>query len=319
MASKKVAIDLGGWHVRVHDQDKILIDIPNFIALDSKLQVVAIGEQAQELKNKTKDLKVISPFQFGSVTNYAAGVKFMEHVWNQIWGRFNFIKPEVLLPVPYGLSSIEQRTTTQLFTKVGAAKIYYFPNPVCTVLGAGLSTKDLKSNFVINIGFEHVEIGLVLKNEVTYYKIWRQGVSGFLTLVKEYLVKELKTEASIEQIRRAFFNFKDEPSFNFVGKDTKGGFQNMVEVSADKVQLLVRNYFAFLLDGLVETVQAAPVEIMEEIMERGILISGGGAYLPHIDDLVTKASALPAYVSEKPELDVITGAGKVLRNLEDYL
>lgn len=323
----KLAIDLGTANTVILQQGKgIVLQQPTVAAISPKeKKIVAVGAEAKEMLGKVpENLEARRPLQSGAIANYLVAEAMLKHFLDSVIGKVRFVKPEVIVSVPAGITSVEERAVVQAMQAAGAGKIYLLPEPIAAALGAGLPIHTPSGNMIVNLGGGTAEIAVLSLNGIVAHAS-RRGAGDaindaitnavkkhFSILIGEQMAEKIKMEiaAALEQ---------DMPlEMEVRGRSTKTGMPETVAVNSNQLVDFVRptlNEIALAVRGVLSN---TPPELAADIIDRGIVLSGGTAMLRNIDDLFTKQLGVPAYVVDDPLLCVVKGLEIALQNVDQF-
>lgn len=325
MFSTKLAIDLGTSysHIAIKGKENIYTE-PTVVAIavDDR-SVIAIGEEAKEMIGRVPGTIVAKkPLSQGVIASYKLTEAFISALMTTAMGRFRLSRPEVIVSVPAGLSSVEERAVIEAIIAAGAGKVYLLPEPLAAAIGAGLPVGTSGANMIVNIGGGTSEVAVISMNGIVNYRSKRIGGEALNDSIGQYLKKAYNLvvgEQMVELLKVTLAAaVKNENSITqeVRGRDSATGLPRTILIHSNDLLEPVRLVNNQILEAVKEVLEITPPELTSDIIDRGMILSGGGAKLRDIDKLFTKAIGVPAFVVEDPEFTVINGLLTALDNLD---
>ncbi|MCC6405152.1 MAG: rod shape-determining protein [Candidatus Yanofskybacteria bacterium] len=325
--TRKIGIDLGTTNTVVFTPKKgIVINEPSVVAvsvLDNK--ILAVGNAAKDMIGRTPDsITIVRPLIDGAVADYRVTGAMLRYFIKKASGVFNLLKPEVLVSVPAGITSAEKRAVIESTLGAGAKAVYLVKEPVLAAIGAQIPINSPIGNMILNIGGGTTELAVISLGGIVSAKSVRVGGNKFDLAIVEYIKKKhglAVGERTAELIKiniGSALRGTHEDSLNVKGRDLTTGLPKTVQVTSNEVTEALGEHLREIVQIIKGVLEMTPPELCSDIMDRGIIISGGGALLRDIADLITKVTGVPARVATDPLFCVARGTGKVLENLETY-
>lgn len=325
--TRKIGIDLGTTNTVVFTPKKgIVINEPSVVAvsvLDNK--ILAVGNAAKDMIGRTPDsITIVRPLIDGAVADYRVTGAMLRYFIKKASGVFNLLKPEVLVSVPAGITSAEKRAVIESTLGAGAKAVYLVKEPVLAAIGAQIPINSPIGNMILNIGGGTTELAVISLGGIVSAKSVRVGGNKFDLAIVEYVKKKhglAVGERTAELIKiniGSALRGTHEDSLNVKGRDLTTGLPKTVQVTSNEVTEALGEHLREIVQIIKGVLEMTPPELCSDIMDRGIIISGGGALLRDIADLITKVTGVPARVATDPLFCVARGTGKVLENLETY-
>lgn len=327
MFSSKVGIDLGTTNVLVYVPKRgIVINEPSVVAisvLDKK--ILAVGHEAKEMLGRTPDTIIASrPMKDGVIADYKTTETMIRYFINKAIGGFRIIRPEVMVAVPGGITSTERRAVIDATLAAGAKAAYIIKEPICAAIGADIPIGSASGHMIIDIGGGTAEIAVLSLGGIVTSKSVRIGGNRFDAAIREHIrrkynlaIGERTAEANKIQIGSALF-LEERMTMEVRGRDMVTGLPKTVTVTSDDVTEAIQNELQGIIDAVKEVFHETPPELAADIIERGIMMSGGSSLLRNIDQLLARATGVGCHVAEEPLLSVAKGTGIALENLEVY-
>ncbi|MCC7289338.1 rod shape-determining protein [bacterium] len=328
MLTKRIAIDLGTANILVYLPKKgIVANEPSVVAVsvdDDK--IVAIGNEAKEMLGRTPDIITASrPLRDGVIADYRITQSMLKHFINKVSGRFRFTRPELMISVPAGVTSTERRAVIDAALAAGAKKAYIIREPVAAAIGANVPISAPAGNLVVDIGGGTTEVAIISLGGIVAQNSVRVGGNKIDQAISDYIRKKYGLvigDQTAEEIKKKIGSAMplDKPlTMQVRGRDLIAGLPKIVTLNSDEVTKAIGDRLDEILLAVKAVLEQTPPELSSDIIDRGIVMTGGGSLLRNIDKLMTKVTGVPAYVAEDPQLCVVRGTGIALENLDDYM
>jgi len=325
MLEKLIGIDLGTVNVLVYVKGRgIVLQEPSVVAVDMREnKIVAVGKEAREMLGKSPEsIEVSRPLRNGVIADYMVTEAMLRYFISKISGRLRFFKPKVMLSIPKGVTSVESRAVHDAAIQAGAKEAYLIPEPLAAAYGAGMPISSSIGNMVVDMGGGTTEAAIISLNEIVVWSSVRVGGNRLDEAIRTYirkkynlLVGDQTAEAIKIQIGSAL-PLEEKLEMEVRGRDQVAGLPKTITVNSDEVTEAIAEPLAAIVGTVKATLEKTPPELAADIIERGMVITGGGAMLRNIDELLTKEAGVPAYVAENPIACVALGAGKALENFD---
>lgn len=325
--ARKLGIDLGTTNTVVFVPGKgIVINEPSVVAisvLDNR--ILAVGNEARDMIGRTPESIMISrPLVDGAVADYRITGALLRVLIRKTGGMFRFFKPEVLVSVPAGITSAEKRAVIETTLNAGARAVYLVKEPVLAAIGAQIAINSPLGNMILNIGGGTTELAVISLGGIVSSQSIRVGGNKFDQAIVDFVKNKHELaigERTAELIKMSIgsaLRLVHEESLQVKGRDLTSGLPKTITVTSGEITEALTEHLREIIDMMKHVLEATPPELCADIMDRGIVISGGGALLRNIDSLVTKMTGVPARIADDPLFCVARGTGRVLENLENY-
>lgn len=327
MLVRKIGIDLGTANTLVFVPGKgVVVNEPSVVAvslIDNK--VLAVGNEAKDMLGRTPDTIVASrPLKDGVIADYKVTEAMLKYFINKVSGRFRLIRPELMISIPAGVSSTERRAVIDAAVRAGAKMAYVVKEPVLAAIGAGIPINSAAGNMIIDIGGGTSEVAVISLGGIVASHSARVGGNKLDKAISDYIKRKhglavgdrtaeeikIKIGSALPQVK--------EDDMEVRGRDLTGGLPKTVRITSNEITEALQDELREIINTIKKVLQDTPPELSADIMDKGMVISGGGALLKHIDQLITKTIGVPCYVAEEPLFCVIKGIGVALENLETY-
>ncbi len=327
MFIKKVAIDLGTTNVLVHVPKRgIVINEPSVVAVSKEDgKVLAVGIEAKEMIGRTPDTIVAErPLKDGVIANYRTTEAMLRYFINKALGGMRIFRPEVMIAVPAGITSTERRAVIDAAMAAGARAAYIIKEPIVAAIGADIPIGSASGHMIIDIGGGTAEIAVISLGGIVSWGSVRIGGTRFDASISEHIRRKyglaIGDRSSEEvKIRVGSAMYMDEPlSMDVKGRDVITGLPRTIAVSSDDTTEALQHDLEGLIEAIKNVLHDTPPELSADVMDKGIILSGGSSQLRNLDELVSHATGVACYVADEPLLCVAKGTGIALENLENY-
>ncbi len=323
--SNDLAIDLGTANTLVYVKGKgIALREPSVVAMqqDSK-QVLAVGSDAKAMVGKTpENITAIRPMRDGVIANFEVTEAMLRYFIQKVHNRRMFVRPRVVICVPHGITQVEKRAVRDSAEIAGAREVHLIEEPMAAAIGVGLPVVEPGGNMVVDIGGGTTEVGVISLAGIVYSQSVRVGGDEMDEAIISYIKRNYnvligeRTAESVKIEMGSAYKVQDKKSYEIKGYDLVATIPKTISVTDDEI----RKSLAEPVNTIVETVRGAlektPPELASDIVDRGIILAGGGSLLRGLDVLLRKETGLPVTVAQDPLSAVVMGTGKVLDELD---
>jgi len=327
MFVKKIGIDLGTANILVFlPQKGVVVNEPSVIAVsidDNK--ILAVGNKAKEMLGKTPEsISASRPVKDGVIADYKVTEAMMRYFINKVSGKVRFFKPEVIVSVPAGITSTERRAVIDATIQAGAKAAYVVKEPILAAIGAGIPINTPFGNMIIDIGGGTSEVAIISLGGVVSFSSVRVGGDKLDKAISEFVRKKhgiIIGDRNAEEIKIKIGNalISDEDNFMEVrGRDLVSGLPKTIKITSNEITEAIQDELQEIIKAVKNVLQNTPPELSSDVIDRGMVLSGGGALLRNLDKLLSQATGVPCYVADDPLLCVAKGTGKVLDDLDLY-
>ena len=327
MFIKKIGIDLGTTNVLVYVPKKgIVVNEPSVVAVSkTDGKVLAVGIEAKDMIGRTPDTIVAErPLKEGVIANYNTTEAMLRYFINKAMGGVRLFRPEVMVAVPGGITSTERRAVIDATIAAGARAAYIIKEPIVAAIGADIPIGAASGHMIIDIGGGTAEIAVISLGGIVSSGSVRIGGNKFDQSIVEYVRHKYNLaigERSAEEIKMTIGSamYMDKPlTMEIKGRDMVTGLPRIVTVNSDDTTEALQHDLELLMSAIKEVLHRTPPELSADVMDKGIILSGGSAQLRNLDSLIAEATGVPTYVAEEPLLCVAKGTGIALENLDSY-
>ena len=326
--SSDMGIDLGTANTLVLVQDKgIIINEPSVVAVQrekyGKQKILAVGHEAKEMVGKTPgDIEAIRPMRDGVIADFDMTEKMIRYFIEKTHRRKSFLRPRIIISVPYGLTQVERKAVRESALSAGAREVFLIEEPMAAAIGANLPVREPQGNLVVDIGGGTTEIGVVSLGGLVISKSIRTAGDKIDISIVNYIKEKynlLIGERAGEDIKISVgsaIQLPEELSIVVKGRDQSSGLLSRVELTSEDVREAMREPLKEIADALKTVLEMMPPDLAGDIVENGIVLTGGGALIRGIDKYLSDIVKLPVFVADEPLLAVATGTGKALEEIK---
>ncbi len=328
--SSDMGIDLGTANTLVLVKDKgIVINEPSVVAIErdryggGKPRILAVGKEAKEMVGKTPgNIEAIRPMKDGVIADFDMTEKMIRYFIEKTHRRKNFLRPRIVISVPYGLTQVERKAVRESALSAGAREVFLIEEPMAAAIGADLPIQEPKGNLIIDIGGGTTEIGVTSLGGLVISKSIRVAGdkldSSIVAWMKTHrgLVIGDRTAEEVKIKIGSAYPMDKELSMGVKGRDQITGLLQRIEITSEDVREAMLENLKEIADALKEVLEKMPADLAGDIVENGIVLSGGGALIRGLDKYLSETVRLPAYVADEPLKCVARGTGRILEEIK---
>ncbi len=323
MFERLIGIDLGTVNVLVYVSGKgIVLREPSVVAISIRdNKIVSVGQEAREMIGRSPEsIEVARPMREGVIADYVVTEAMLRYFIRKVIGRNPLLKPRVMISVPKGVTSVESRAVHDAAMQAGAKEAYLIPEPLAAAYGAGLPIGTPTGNMVVDIGGGTTEAAVVSMNDIVVWSSVRVGGIRTDEAIISYVRKKYNLiigEQTAEEIKiqiGSALPLAEELTLEVRGRDQVAGLPKTITLTSGEITEAIAEPLGSIISVVKQTLEKTPPELAADIIDRGMVLSGGGGLLRNMDRLLTKETGVPCFVSEHPMACVALGAGKALEN-----
>lgn len=327
MFTRKIGIDLGTANTIVFVPDRgFIINEPTIVALSlPDNTVLAVGREAKEMIGRTPDdIVAYRPLKDGVIADYFATKAILKYFISKAVGHFNFVKPDIVVSAPAGISPTERRAITNAAKESGAKEAYIVKEPLLAALGAGIPINSSSGNMIINIGGGTSEVAVISLGGIVSWSSLRVAGNKFDQAITDYIKKKYSLqigEQTAELIKLEIGSAlpsKEKLDMQIRGRDMISGLPKDILINSNEVAEALNQHLMDIASSVRSVFNETPPELVADIMGKGIMVSGGGGHLRYIDEFFKRMTGVETYIAEEPLFCVAKGAGLVLSHLDVY-
>ncbi|MDD5344182.1 MAG: rod shape-determining protein [Smithella sp.] len=325
--SNDLAIDLGTANTIVYVKDKgIVLNEPSVVAVhqDSRgmKKVLAVGSEAKNMLGRTPgNIVAIRPMRDGVIADFDMTEAMLKHFILCVHNRKSLVRPRIIVAVPSGITQVERRAVREAVESAGAREIYLIEEPMAAAIGAGLPVSEPTSSMVVDIGGGTTEVAVISLSGIVYSKSVRVAGDKIDEAIVQYMKRKhnlLIGERTAEIIKIEIgcaYPFEEIKIGSIKGRDLISGIPKITETNSEEIREAINEQVTFIVDAVKDTLENSPPELAGDIVDRGIVLTGGGALLQNIDILIREETGLPIIITDDPLSAVARGAGIALDQL----
>ena len=321
MFEKKIGVDLGTSNVLVYLKGRgIVVQEPSIVAVSvNDNKIVAVGEEARTMLGRVPEaIEVLHPMRDGVIADYVVTEALLRYFIEMIVGRFRLFRPIVMVSVPVGVTSVEERAVKDAARQASGREAYVIPEPLAAAIGADMPIDTPTGSMVVNIGGGTSEAAVVSMYGIVVSGSVRVGGLRFDDAIASYLRRKYSLvigEQTAEDVKFGIGSALplDEPlDMDIKGRDQVAGLPRTIKVTSDEVTEAIAEPLASVVGVVKGVLEKTPPELASDIIDRGMVVVGGGALLRSIDRLLTQETGVPCYIAENPMACVALGAGRAI-------
>jgi rod shape-determining protein MreB len=327
--ASEISVDLGTANTLIYVKGRgIVLNEPSVVALDvDTREILAVGLEAKRMLGRTPGgIVAVRPLKDGVIADFEVTEKMLRDFLSRVLRhRFMPVRPKVLISVPSGITEVEKRAVRDSAESAGAKEVYLVAEPMAAAIGVGLPVETPTGNMVIDIGGGTTEIAVIALSGIVSDTSIRVGGDEIDEAIVQFLRKSynlLIGEATAEQVKMtigsAYPSESGEEEMEVKGRDIVSGIPKVVRITSTEVREAIQEPIAAVVDAVRQALERTPPELASDIVDRGIVMTGGGALLKGLDQLLRENTNLPINVDEEPLTCVVRGTGRILDDPDKY-
>ena len=325
MFSKDIGIDLGTANVLIHVKGKgIVLNEPSVVAIDKKTnKVLAVGEEARQMVGRTPgNIVAIRPLKDGVIADFDSTEAMLKYFLNKLNVKGFLSKPRILICCPTNITSVEQKAIREAAEKSGGKKVYLEEEPKVAAIGAGMDIFQPSGNMVVDIGGGTTDIAVLSMGDIVTSESIKVAGDVFDNDILQYIKREYKLligERTAEQIKITIGTVWPQTrkeTMEIRGRDMVTGLPRTIEINSDEIARALHESVSMIVQSAKNVLEKTPPELSADIIDRGVIITGGGALLHGIDQLLIEELKVPVFIAENPMDCVAIGTGIMLDNID---
>jgi rod shape-determining protein MreB len=324
---KQVGIDLGTSNLRVYVRGRgVVLNEPTVVAHSATDdRVLAIGREAREMEERTPPRIVISrPIRDGVIADYGVTTALLRHVLRRVSGRISLSRPTVMICIPAGVTNVESRAVLDATLQAGAREAHLIAAPLAAAIGANIPIASPSGNMLIDLGGGTCEAAVLSLNDIVVSSTMRQGGNRMDELIVTHLKRRhnlLVGRHTAEEVKQQIGSALPSPevaTMEIRGIDQVSGLPRTVSISSAEIAEALAEALAAVVGNVRAVLEQTPPELASDVVEKGMLLTGGGALLRNLDKLLARETGVPAYVADDPSACVAIGAGRALEHYKIF-
>lgn len=327
--SNDLAIDLGTANTLVYVKGKgIVLSEPSVVAIRTdhraKNRVVAVGFEAKQMLGRTPGhIVAIRPMRDGVIADFEVTEAMLRHFIHKVHNRRAFVRPRIIIAVPSGITQVEKRAVRESAESAGARDVFLIEEPMAAAIGAGLPITEPTCNMVVDIGGGTTEVAVISLAGIVYSRSLRVAGDKMDAAIIQYikrkynlLIGERTAEMIKTSIGNAYPDLQNLETIEVKGRDLASGIPKILTIDSEEVRVAISEQIEAILETIKIALEQTPPELAADIVDSGIVLTGGGALLKNLDKLLKEETGLPITITDDPLLTVALGSGRALDNIE---
>lgn len=325
MFSSDLAVDLGTANTLIYVKGRgVVSSEPSVVAINSNTkEILAIGQEAKNMLGRTPaNISAVRPMKDGVIADYDTTEKMIRYFILKVHNRKSLVRPRMVICIPSGVTQVEKRAVKDSAIQAGAREVYLIEEPMAAAIGAGLPIQEPSGNMVVDIGGGTTEVAVISLSGIVYANSVRVGGDEMDDNIVNYIKRQynlLIGTATAEDLKiklGSAFPLENEIKTEIKGRDLVTGIPKTIEISDSEIREALKESIGKIVDAVRIALEQTPPELSADIVDRGIVLTGGGALLKNLDKRLSHETGLPIIVSDDPLKAVALGSGKVLDDLE---
>jgi rod shape-determining protein MreB len=323
--SRDMGIDLGTANTLIYVKGKgILLREPSVVAINSDVKkVLAVGDEAKQMIGRTPgNIVAIRPLKDGVIADFDVTQAMLKKFIEKISPKSAFTSPRIVVCFPSGVTEVEKRAIDEATKQAGARDVLLMEEPMAAAIGAGLPVNEPTGSMIVDIGGGTTEVAVISLGGIVTSKSLRVAGDELDHAIISYIKKEYNLaigERTAENVKiqlGSAFNTGEDASMEIRGRDLISGLPKVINITESEIRDALKEPVAAIIDAIKTTLEKTPPELASDIMDKGIMLAGGGAMLKGIDQLINKETHMPVHIAESPLDCVALGAGKALDTID---
>src|SRR3954449_10652806 len=322
---RDMAVDLGTANTLVYVRGKgIVLNEPSVVAINTNTSgILAVGTEAKRMIGRTPgNIVAIRPLKDGVIADFETTERMLRYFIQKVHRRSRLARPRIVVCVPSGITGVEQRAVKDAAYAAGARKVYIIEEPMAAPIGSGLPVHEPTGNMVVDIGGGTTEVAVISLGGIVTSQSIRVGGDELDNAIIQYVKKEYSLmlgERTAEEIKMAIgsaFPAPDEPHAEIRGRDLVTGLPKTIVVSSEEIRKAIEEPVNAIVDAVKTTLDKTPPELSGDVMDRGIVLTGGGALLRGLDERLKHETGMPVHIAEDPLMSVALGSGRCVEDFD---
>jgi len=323
----KIGIDLGTCNSVVFIPQKgVVLQEPSVVAVSlAENKILAVGEVAKEMTGRTPDtIRIYRPLKDGVIADFRVTQAMLKYFIDKVSGRWRFFKPELMIGVPAGITSTERRAVIEAGTNAGAKAVYLAKEPILAAIGAGIPINSCSGNMIVDVGGGTSEVAVISLGGIVTCHSLRVAGDKMDLVISDYIKKKYNLaigEQTAEEIKIKIATAlpeKEDKKIEIRGRDLILGLPRNIKVSGNEICEAISDTLSEIIQVIKAVLRETPPELSADVMDKGMILSGGGALLRNFPELIAQSIGVPCTMAEEPLTCVAKGTGVVLENLDVY-
>ncbi len=323
---RDMAVDLGTANTLVYVRGRgVVLNEPSVVALNRDTgAMVAVGTEAKRMIGRTPaNIVAIRPLKDGVIADFETTERMLRYFIQKVHSRRHLAKPRLVVCVPSGITGVERRAVKDAGYQAGARQVHIIEEPMAAAIGAGLPVAEPTGNMIVDIGGGTTEVAVISLGGIVTSQSIRTGGDEMDQAVIAYVKKEYslmlgeRTAEEIKVLIGSAFPSADEPQAEIRGRDLISGLPKTIIVTAEEIRKAIEEPVNAIVDAVKATLDTCPPELSGDVMDRGIMLAGGGALLRGLDERLRHETGMPVHIAENPLHSVVLGSGRCVEDFEE--
>ena len=323
--SNDIGIDLGTANTLVYVKDRgIVLREPSVVAVQAGTKrILAVGEEAKRMLGRTPgNIQAIRPMKAGVIADFDITEAMLRYFIKKIHNRKKMVRPRIIIAVPSDITEVEKRAVKDSASRAGAREVFLIEEPMAAAIGGRLPVIDAAGNMVVDIGGGTTEVALISLAGIVFSRSVRVGgdemdecIIQYMKRVYNLLIGE-RTAEEIKMTMGSAYPVEEETTMEVKGRDLVAGLPKTITITSEEVREALQEPVSSIVDAIRITLERCPPELAADLVDRGMVLAGGGALLTGIDKLIAEQTGLPVHIADDPLSAVAEGTGVVLNELD---
>jgi rod shape-determining protein MreB len=302
-----------------------VINEPSVVAISARdSKVKAVGIEARDMlgREPRETIEVVRPMRDGVIADYIVTQKMLEYFIGKACGRFSFVRPEVMICVPAGVTGVERRAVRDAALNAGARRAYLISEPLAAAIGANIPVADPSGNMIIDIGGGTTEVAVISLNGIVVARSLRVGGNKFDEAISSHIKRKFNLrigERTAEEVKIAIgtaMPLEEDLMMEVRGRDEVAGLPRTIQIGANEISDAITEPLESIIGAVRAVLEETPPELSSDIIDKGMILTGGGAMLRNLPELLTEVTGVPCYVADDPLSCVAIGTGLALEHMD---
>lgn len=324
MFSNDIGIDLGTANTLVYVRDRgIILREPSVVAIQSgSNRVLAVGEEAKRMLGRTPgSIVAIRPLKSGVIADFEITEAMLRYFIRKVHNRRAMVRPRVIIAVPSGITEVEKRAVKDSATHAGAREVYLIEEPMAAAIGVGLPVQEPAGNMIVDIGGGTTEVALISLAGIVFSRSVRVGGDEMDEAIVQHMKRVYNLmigERTAEEVKMSIgsaYPMGEESAMEVKGRDLVAGLPKTLTITSEEIREALQEPVSTIVEAVRITLERCPPELSADLVDRGLIVAGGGALLSGLDKLIAEQTGLPVHVADDPLSAVAEGTGVVLHEL----
>ncbi len=326
MFGKQVGIDLGTANLLIYIRGRgIVLNEPSVVSVTEDNRIVAAGDEARQMIGRTpQSVTVVRPMRDGVIADYVRTEGMLRYFLKRVSGSVSMFRPEVMISIPAGITSVEKRAVHDAAIQAGAKRAFLIEEPIAAAIGANVPIASPQGNLIVDIGGGTSEVAVISLNDIVLHRTVRMGGMYIDDVIASHIRKKhglMVGDSTAEEVKMQIGSalpMEDELMMEVRGRDQLTGLPKSIPIGSNEIVEAIADPLATIVDTVRTVLEDTPPELASDIMDRGMVMTGGGSQLRNLDQLLTKVTDVPCHLAEYPLYCVAVGTGKALENYDSF-